>query len=89
MDTNSNPVLSRMVKGVLSDLAKVVIDTRKNKIADIGEFIHVHKGRHEIHRPKNNMQTHLKIDGFKVHLNFPSLEIISNKKSNMPAVYNA
>ena len=48
MDTNNCSVLSRIVKSVLHDLAKVVVDCRKNKNADKGQFIAVHKAKNEI-----------------------------------------
>jgi len=38
MDSHNQPVLQRLVKSVLRDLAKVVIDYPKNKKADTGGF---------------------------------------------------
>lgn len=66
MDTKGQPVLQKLVKSVLHDLAKVVIDLHKDKNADIGGFQVVHKQKHEILRPKNNMETKLKVDGEKI-----------------------
>lgn len=71
MDTNSQPVLQRLVKNVLNDLAKVVIDCRKNKNADKGGFILCHKGKNEIVRPNNIVLSNLKVDGYKAQVYTP------------------
>ena len=48
---------------VLHDLAKVVIDGRKNKNADKGGFEIAYRAKNEVLRPKNNMTCDLKVDG--------------------------
>ena len=63
METKNQPVLSRLVKSVLTDLAKVVIDYPKHKKTDTGGFILVHKAKSEIQRPRGNMMIDLKIEG--------------------------
>ena len=67
MATNT-PVLSRLVKNVLHDLAKVVIDCRKNKSADKGGFILCHRGKNEVVRPNNNVLSNLRIVNFKASM---------------------
>ena len=70
MDTNSQPVLQRLVKNVLHDLAKVVVDCRKNKSSDKGGFILCHKGKNEIVRPKNIVMNNLRVDGYQAPIHF-------------------
>lgn len=48
METKNQPVLARLVKSVLTDLAKVVIDYPKYKKTETGGFILVHKAKSEI-----------------------------------------
>ena len=55
-----------LVKSVLHDLAKVVIDYPKSKKADTGGFEIVHKASHEVMRPKNNMNCDIKVEGFNI-----------------------
>jgi hypothetical protein len=55
MDCKKDSVLSGLVKSVLHDLAKIVIDYKKNKSADKGGFVIAHKAKYEILRPQNNM----------------------------------
>lgn len=76
MDYKNQPVLGRLVKSVLNDLAKVVIDCRKNKNANKGGFISVHKGKHEVVKPNNKHINLLKIDGMKAQISYPHLKII-------------
>jgi len=67
MDTKSQPVLQRLCKSVLHDLAKIVVDLKKDKKADKGDFEIVHRAKFEVMRPKNlNMNSELKIDGRKI-----------------------
>ena len=66
MDTKDQPVLQILVKSVLTDLAKVVVDRPKNKKADTGGFQIVHKAKFEVYRPKGNMNCDLKIIGSKI-----------------------
>jgi hypothetical protein len=87
MDTKGQPVLQKLVKSVLNDLAKVVIDLRKDKTADIGGFQIVHKQKHEILRPKNGMEMKLKVDGEKIwppgyQSTTPQLDFISHAINN-------
>jgi hypothetical protein len=69
MDTKSCPILARMVKNVLTDLAKVVIDYPKNKKCDTGGFSLVVRAKHEVQRPKGNMNCDLRVDGFSLAAN--------------------
>ena len=52
MSCKGQPVLQQLVKGVLTDLAKIVVDHPKNRSADTGGFRAVYKGKSEIVRPK-------------------------------------
>jgi hypothetical protein len=59
----------------LHDLAKIVIDLKKDKKADKGGFEIVHKAKFEIMRPKNmNMNEALKIDGRRIYRDNNNLE---------------
>jgi len=71
MDCKKDSKLSSLVKSVLHDLAKIVIDYAKNKNADKGGFVIAHKAKYEICRPLNNMQTQLKIDGHRIDYSMP------------------
>ena len=51
----------------MHDLAKIVIDLKKNKNADKGGFEIVHKAKFEVMRPKNmNMNIEIKIEGRRI-----------------------
>lgn len=59
-----------MCKSVLHDLAKIVIDYKKDKKTDKGGFETVHKAKFEVMRPKNlNMNSEMKIEGRKIYPN--------------------
>ena len=87
MDYKNQPVLARLVKSVLNDLAKVVIDCRKNKSSNKGGFITVHKGKHEVVKPNNKNINLLKIDGCKAQISYPHLKIIQQINNNLQPVY--
>jgi len=70
--------LKTLVKSVLSDLAKVVIDYPKDKKADTGGFIIAHKAKHEVSRPQRNIMCDLEIRGNRI-LN-PMEKIINDMK---------
>jgi len=72
MDTKDQPVLQRLVKSVLNDLAKVVIDYPKNKKANTGGFEVAYRAKNEVLRPKGNMNCDLKVEGRSV-IPMPSL----------------
>lgn len=56
-----------MCKTVLHDLAKIVVDLKKDKKSDKGGFETVHRAKFEVMRPKNlNMNSEMKIDGRKI-----------------------
>lgn len=80
MDTKNQPVLQHLVKSVLHDLAKVVIDGRKNKNADKGGFEIAYKAKNEVLRPKNNMTCDLKVDGYRLLRPQQSLEQIMHQQ---------
>ena len=63
---------------MLTDLAKIVIDYRKNKNADKGGFVIAHKAKNEVTRPTNNMQTNLKLESTKIELRRQPADIIIN-----------
>ena len=67
MESKNQPILAHLVRSVLTDLAKVVIDYPKNKKADVGNFELVVKEKTEIIRPKNTMNIDLKINGRRIH----------------------
>jgi len=83
MDTKSQPVLQRLCKSVLHDLAKIVVDLKKDKKADKGDFEIVHRAKFEVMRPKNlNMNSELKIDGRKIRRD-TEFELISHSQPQM------
>jgi hypothetical protein len=88
METKTQPVLSSIVKSVLRDLAKVVIDCRKNKGAEKGDFIVVHKGKTEVVRRDNNKyMNYLKVDGHKASVLFPTKHDVQQIKADHQPVY--
>lgn len=52
MSCKGQPVLQKLVKGVLTDLAKVVVDYPNRKSAETGGFRPIYRGKNEIVRPK-------------------------------------
>ena len=66
MESKNQPILAHLVRSVLTDLAKVVIDYPKNKKADVGNFELVVKEKTEIIRPKNTMNIDLKLNGHRI-----------------------
>lgn len=66
MNTKNQPVLQHLCKSVLHDLAKIVIDMKKNKNCDKGGFEIVHRAKNEVQRPRNNMTIELKCEGQKI-----------------------
>ena len=48
MDTKDQPVLKKLVKSVLQDLAKVIVDYPKDKKAETGSFELVQKNKNEV-----------------------------------------
>lgn len=82
MDSYNQPILKDLCKSVLHDLAKVVIDLRKNKNADKGGFEIVIRAKNEIQRPRNNMNIEMKVEGHRI---YPSVYI---DKISHQAPYN-
>ena len=82
MDSHNQPILKNLCKSVLHDLAKIVIDLKKNKNADKGGFEIVVRKLNEIQRPRNNMTIELKVEGRKM---YPSVYI---DKISHQAPYN-
>ena len=77
------------MKTALTDLAKVIIDYPKQKKADTGGFLLVHRAKTEIQRPKESMSCDIKIVGkpivpesMKLPMTMPGLEVISNRPNN-------
>ena len=67
-----------MCKSVLHDLAKIVVDYKKDKKADKGGFESVHRAKFEVMRPKNlNMNSEMKVEGRKMYPN-SEFELISH-----------
>ena len=59
----------RLVKMVLSDLPKVIIDypkAKKKKKCDTGGFVLCHKAKMQVERPKNAMSVNLALEGKRV-----------------------
>lgn len=79
MDTYNIPILKELVKAVLRDLAKVVIDYPKNKKAETGGFLLVHKAPHEITRPTGNMSCDLRVEGYGI--DFPQIPTVPTSHS--------
>jgi hypothetical protein len=52
MCAKNQPILKELVSNVQTDLAKVVVDHRKNSNKATGGFEIVHRARHEVQRPK-------------------------------------
>lgn len=48
MDSHNQPILKELCKNVLHDLAKIVVDLKKNKNADKGDFEIVTRAKYEI-----------------------------------------
>ena len=48
MSTKNQPILKELVKNVQTDLAKVVVDHKKNSHKSTGGFEIVHRAKHEI-----------------------------------------
>ena len=48
MSSKGQPVLQHLVKSVLTDLAKVVVDYPNKRSADTGGFKLIHKGKNEV-----------------------------------------
>ena len=68
-------MLQHLCKSVLHDLAKIIIDLKKDKKADKGGFEIVHKAKFETMRPKNmNMNESMRIDGRKINRESNNLE---------------
>ena len=83
MDTKNQPVLQHLCKSVLHDLAKIVVDYKKDKKSDKGGFESVHKAKFEVMRPKNlNMNSEMKLEGKKIYPN-NELERISHGPPQM------
>ena len=80
MDTKDQPVLKKLVKSVLQDLAKVIIDYPKDKKAETGCFELVYKAKNEVQRPKDSMTCDLKVDG--VHIHPPGLDNLMVMRNN-------
>ena len=59
-------MLKKLVKSVLQDLAKVIVDYPKNKQAETGQFELVQKNKNEVMRPKDSMTLDLKVDGHRI-----------------------
>jgi len=62
-------VTERLVKLVLSDLPKVILDypcAKSKKKCDTGGFILCHKAKMQVEKPKNAMTINLAIEGKKV-----------------------
>ena len=53
MATKGSEVLKHLVKGVMTDLAKVVVDWEDRKSSDTGGFELVHRAKNEVLRPKH------------------------------------
>jgi len=66
MDANNNAILRTLIKSMLTDLAKVVIDYPKDKKADTGDFFLAHRAKHEVQRPLGKINLDLKVIGTKV-----------------------
>ena len=66
MECKGQPVLGALVKDVLSDLAKVVVDWEKKKSSDTGGFVLVHRAKNEITRPKVDYNLDLTVQGKKI-----------------------
>lgn len=64
MESKGQPILADLVKNVLKDLAKVVIDNRERR-APIGNFELIYKAKNEVNRPKGTMSLDLTIEGKK------------------------
>ena len=47
MSTKGQEVLKPLVKGVMTDLAKVIVDYRNYTSADTGGFLLIHKAKHQ------------------------------------------
>ena len=52
---------------MLHDLAKIVIDLRKDKNADKGGFEIVVRAKNEVQRPRHNMNIELKVEGHRMY----------------------
>lgn len=65
----STPVTERLVRLVLDDLPKVILDypkAKKKKKCDTGGFVLCHKAKMQVERPKNAMTVNLGLEGKKV-----------------------
>ena len=58
MSTKGSDVLKHLVKSVLTDLAKVVVDWEDKKSANTGGFELVHRSKNEVLRPKQANMGH-------------------------------
>ena len=47
MDSKGQPILQHLVRSLLGDLAKVVIDWQEKRISETGGFILAHKAKNE------------------------------------------
>jgi hypothetical protein len=68
MATKGSDVLKHLVKGVMTDLAKVIIDWEDRKSSDTGGFELVHRSKNEVLRPKqatNGQKLDLTLEGKK------------------------
>jgi len=78
IEINSSPamdysthVTERLVKMVLSDLVKVIVDypnSKKKKAADTGGFELLHKAKMQVDRPKMTMTLNLPVEGKKMKI---------------------
>jgi len=78
IEVNSSPsmdysthITERLVKMVLSDLVKVIVDypnAKKKKKCDIGGFELLHKAKMQVDRPKGTMTLNLPVEGKKVKI---------------------
>ena len=62
-------VTERLVKLVLSDLPKVILDypkAKKKKKCDTGGFVLCHKAKMQVEKPLNGLVTNLAIEGKKL-----------------------
>lgn len=67
----STPVTDRLVKLVLSDVPKVILDypkARSKKKCDTGGFVLCHKAKMQVDKPMNANLINLAIEGKKVNL---------------------
>ena len=68
---HSTHVTERLVKLVLNDLPKVILDypkARRKKDCETGGFILLHKNKMQVERPQNANLINLELQGKKINL---------------------